>query len=106
MALRVAASLEKLREQVNSKWPNRSKAADGTIGDEAHRARTSDHNAWIKDRDSNGREIWVVSALDITHDPKNGVDSYKLADALKASGDERIKYIISNSRIWNPSISK
>jgi hypothetical protein len=105
MVWRLAGSLEKLREQINSRFPNRSKASDGTIGNEEHKARSSDHNAWIPDRDAEGREIGVVSALDITHDPRNGVDTYKLAEALKASGDPRIKYIISNGRIWNPSVS-
>ena len=96
MTWRVAKSLLKLREQVNSKYPNRKKGWDGTIGDAAHGARTSDHNP-----NASG----VVCAMDITHDPAGGVDSYKMADQLKVSGDKRIKYVISNHRIWNPSIS-
>jgi hypothetical protein len=94
---RLAKSLEKLRSQVNETWPRRSKASDGTIGDPAHASRTSDHNP---------NAAGVVCALDITHDPKNGVDAGKLADTLKLSRDPRIKYIISNRRIWNPVISK
>jgi hypothetical protein len=94
---RLAKSLEKLRSQVNETWPRRSKASDGTIGDPAHASRTSDHNP---------NAAGVVCALDITHDPKNGVDAGKLADTLKLSRDPRIKYIISNKRIWNPSVSK
>ena len=87
---RLATSLVTLRTQVNELSPNRSRASDGWIGDPAHAARVSDHNP-----DRNG----IVHALDITHDPVNGVDSQKLADALVASRDDRIKYIISNRRI-------
>jgi len=41
----------------------------------------------------------VVCALDITHDPLHGFDSYLFADYLRQKRDQRIKYIISNSRI-------
>ena len=90
MAWRLARALEKLRAQVNDKWPNRSKASDGSVGDTSHGARKSDHNP-----DRNG----IVHAVDITHDPKTGFDSYAFADLLLAKQDSRIKYIISNSRI-------
>ena len=90
MAWRLSKSLEKLRQQVNAAAPGRSKASDGTKGDDAHAARKSDHNP-----DSKG----VVRALDITHDPKSGVDSEKLAEALRLSRDPRILYIISNRKI-------
>jgi hypothetical protein len=90
MGWRLARSLEKLRSQVNSAWPNRSKVSDGLIGDARHAASKSDHNP-----DSGG----VVRALDITHDPDGGPDSEKLANALLASRDPRIKYIISNKKI-------
>jgi len=96
MSWRVAKSLDKLRTQVNVAAPNRSKTDDGTIGDEAHSSRESDHNP---------NEVGVVCAMDITHDPKNGVDSERLAQALRSSKDPRIKYVISNRKIWNPSIS-
>lgn len=90
MAWRLARSLDDLRKQVNNAAPNRSKASDGTIGDAAHSSRTSDHNP-----DGSG----IVRALDITHDPKNGVDSQKLADAVLASRDPRLRYVISNGKI-------
>lgn len=41
----------------------------------------------------------MVRALDITHDPANGMDISKLADALVASRDPRILYIICNGGI-------
>jgi hypothetical protein len=90
MSWRLARSLEKLRSQVNSAWPRRSKVSDGSIGDARHSAQKSDHNP-----DPGG----VVRALDITHDPVEGPDSEKLANALLASRDPRIKYIISNKKI-------
>jgi hypothetical protein len=94
MSYRIAKSLDKLRSQIDTAHPNRSKASDGWIGDEAHRQdTTSDHNP-----DANG----VVRALDITHDPANGVDINKLSDALVASRDLRIYYIIANGLICVP----
>lgn len=95
MNWRVAKSLLTLREQVDARWPNRNKENDGTIGDAAHQHRRSDH-----DPDSNG----VVTAMDITHDPKSGCDSYALAEVLRATRDRRIEYIISNHRICSSSI--
>jgi peptidoglycan hydrolase-like protein with peptidoglycan-binding domain len=89
---RLAKALVVLRDQVNALAPNRSKASDGWIGDAAHSARKSDHNP-----NSRG----VVQALDITHDPRNGIDNGTLAERLRASADPRIKYIISNGRIAN-----
>jgi len=91
---RLAHGLEKLRSQVNARWPNRSKDSDGWIGDASHQTRTSDHNPWIKDGND-----WVVSAIDLTHDPIHGFDSYLFADHLLAKQDPRLKYVISNRRI-------
>lgn len=94
MKWRLAKSLDTLRDQINAIAPSRSKSSDGTIGDAAHASRTSDHNPWVKDG-----AYGVVTALDITHDPAHGVDSEKLAEALRASKDARVKYIISNRKI-------
>lgn len=92
---RLAKSLIELESLVNAKYPKRSKTSDGSIGDAAHQERTSDHNPWIKDPDGTD----VVTAIDLTHDPANGFDSYKFADMLLRNQDPRIKYIISNRRI-------
>lgn len=97
MAWRLAKSLERLRREINAMAPNRNKSHDGTIGDAAHASRKSDHNPWVDDG--------VVTAIDITHDPQNGVDCNKIVKALKDSKDPRQKYIIWNSQIWNPSVS-
>lgn len=91
MKWRVAKSLLVLRNQVNEKYPNRNKDWDGTIGDANHASRKSDHNPWV--------DGGIVTAMDITHDPKRGVDSYDMAEELRQSRDPRIKYIISNRKI-------
>lgn len=90
MAWREAAALEKLLMQVNERWPHRSKLSDGERGDTAHSQRKSDHNP---------NAAGVVTALDITNDPANGPVSRGIAEALIASKDERIKYVISNRQI-------
>lgn len=89
---RLAKSLEVLRAQVNRDHPGRSKESDGWIGDQAHSSRTSDHNP---------NKRGVVQAIDVTHDPQGGFDSYEVAEALRLSGDPRIKYIISHGQICN-----
>lgn len=96
MTWRLAKSLDTLRKQIDAAAPARVKSSDGTIGDAAHSSRPSDHNP----------VEGVVHALDITHDPVYGVDGNAIAEALKGSGDARIKYIIWNRRIWNPSFAK
>jgi len=93
---RVAHSLEKLRSQINTARPKRSKSSDGSIGDAAHASRSSDHNPWISDG-----TMGVVSAIDLTHDPKGGFDSYACAEMLRTKKDKRIKYVISNKRIFS-----
>lgn len=94
MVTRIAKSLDVLRSEVNAKWPNRRKDSDGWIGDASHQSRGSDHNAWIVDGSDR-----VVSAFDVTHDPKSGCDAYALAAFLIAKRDPRIKYIITNRKI-------
>jgi hypothetical protein len=96
MGWRVAKSLLTLREQVDAMAPGRSKANDGTIGDPAHQARKSDHNP-----DANG----VVTAMDVTNDPAHGADAGAIAEMLRLSKDRRIKYVISNRRIFSSLVS-
>lgn len=87
-------SLAKLISQVNALAPKRSKASDGWIGDAAHAARKSEHNP-----DTDGS----VDAVDITHDPRHGCDAQRLADAIVASRDRRVKTLIHNGRILTPA---
>lgn len=93
MVARLAESLKQLRDEINAKYPGRNKASDGWIGDKAHSGRKSEHNP-----DANG----VVRALDITHDPAHGVDTYAISEFLRQRKDPRILYIISNNRICSP----
>jgi lysozyme family protein len=97
---RAAESLKALRRAIDARWPARSKASDGIIGDAAHQSRASDHNPWITDGD-----FGVVSAMDITHDPASGCDAHKIVAALVASRDDRIKYVIWNRRICSATVS-
>lgn len=87
---RLAYSLETLRSQVNTAYPNRSKVSDGTIGDTAHASTASDHNP---------NAAGVVTAMDLTHDPAHGFDAHKTADMLLVNRHPNLKYIISNRRI-------
>lgn len=93
---RPARSLVRLREQIDAAYPNRNRASDGMIGDAAHAATISDHNP---------NAAGVVTALDITHDPANGVDIDKLSDELAATRDPRIKYLIANGLAMEPAVS-
>jgi hypothetical protein len=95
---RVAEALKTLRQQIDTAFPGRSKASDGTIGDTRHQGKESDHNAHIVDHGTG-----VVTAFDITHDPAYGCDAGRIATLLHASRDPRIKYIIWNRRIANAS---
>jgi hypothetical protein len=87
----LAPSLATFRAQVNAAHPERSKASDGTIGDEAHAASVSDHNP---------DEAGWVRAFDLTHDPAHGVDIAAYAEALRRARDPRVKYVIANRRIF------
>jgi len=98
VAWRVARSLDVLLDQLNTRYPHRSRASDGAIGDAAHASRSSDHNPWV---DIPGDHRNAVTARDYTHDPANGVDIDRLTDELQASRDPRIKYVIANDQIMS-----
>jgi hypothetical protein len=89
-----AHAFEPLLAQIDAMYPNRSKTSgpDGWLGDKAHQGRKSDHNP---------RPSGIVLAQDISHDPRNGFDSYKFADRLISEGyqDPRLRYVISDERI-------
>lgn len=96
---RLAPCLVALVEETDRLAPNRSTLSDGSIGDPAHAARTSDHNP------AGG----FVCAVDITDDKDGGCDADLLARHLVASRDPRIKYVIWNRTIagppaWTPRI--
>lgn len=85
-----APALDRLRAEVNAKWPNRSKASDGLLGNAAHSARTSDHNP-----NAHGS----VNAMDVT---ASGIDTDVLIAAAKKHPS--VRYIIHKSRIMNRDI--
>src|SRR5690606_29393833 len=70
---RTARSLDVLLDEINAHAPKRSKVSDGSIGDTAHSARTSDHNP---------NAAGVARARDFTHDPAGGLDCNDLAERL------------------------
>lgn len=90
-------SLLVLRNQANELAPGRSKASDGLVGDEEHQETNSDHNPHFVP----GVGAEMVTALDLTHDPADGFDSYRFAEILRKRRDPRIKYVISNKRIFS-----
>ena len=86
---RLAPCLVALVDEANRLAPQRNRKADGSIGDQAHASRTSDHNP------SNG---WVC-AVDLTHAPASGFDAHARARQVIARRDQRIKYVISDRMI-------
>ncbi|MFF5081547.1 peptidoglycan-binding protein [Actinoplanes sp. NPDC000266] len=93
-AMRVAAwhlapSLARLRAEINQKWPHRDKASDGSIGDQKHKERESDHNP-------NGRQS--VNAIDTD---KDGISPLTLVTA--AARHPACNYIIWNRLIYSRS---
>lgn len=90
MVWRIARSLSTLRTEINAWAPNRSRISDGTIGDPAHQARASRHNP---------NRHGVVTALDITHDPKGGCDIHALARRLVKTPHPELEYVISDGQI-------
>ena len=94
---RLAKSLIALIDQVDSQWPKRNRRNDGTIGDKRHQAGSSDHNIGSERNETPG----VVTALDITDDPKSGCDAMKIAEALRLAEDSRVEYVIHKGRIYN-----
>ena len=72
--------------------PLRMKASDGLLPSNAHlkQSPTSDHNTGL--------------AVDLTHDPKNGIDCEDIFEKLKE--DKRVKYLIFKGRIWSKEKSK
>lgn len=90
MSWYLAPSLDQLRSEVNARWPKRSKRSDGTIGDEAHSARKSDHNP---------NRRGSVNAIDIT---AKGISTGALIAAAKRHPS--VRYIIYDRQIMNRDI--
>jgi hypothetical protein len=80
------AAIAVLRQATAIK-PSRKKASDGLLPSAAHQAQSpnSDHNTGY--------------AVDLTHDPVNGIDCFNLYEELKV--DKRVKYLIFHGKIWS-----
>jgi hypothetical protein len=85
------AALAVLRQATALK-PKRKKASDGLLPSAAHlkASPNSDHNTGL--------------AVDLTHDPKHGIDCAEIFQKLKE--DERVSYLIFNKKIWSRQYAK
>jgi len=85
------AALAVLRQATALK-PARKKISDGLLPSAAHIKQNpnSDHNTGL--------------AVDLTHDPKNGIDCAEIFEKLKE--DERVSYLIFNKKIWSRAKAK
>lgn len=90
----LAPSLKALFAETNKRWPDRSRTSDGSIGDAAHSARTSQHNPNKDPRDN--VPDGMVTAIDVD---KDGID---VADFLAAViRDNRVWYVIWDRHIYS-----
>jgi hypothetical protein len=91
MSKATPAAIAVLR-QATALRPTRKKASDGLLPSAAHmkQSPTSDHNTGL--------------AVDLTHDPKNGIDCVDIFEKLKE--DKRVKYLIFQGKIWSKEKSK
>ena len=91
MSKATPAAIAVLR-QATALRPKRKKASDGLLPSAAHmkQSPTSDHNTGL--------------AVDLTHDPENGIDCVDIFEKLKE--DKRVKYLIFQGKIWSKEKSK
>ncbi|NHZ98325.1 hypothetical protein [Massilia sp. CCM 8734] len=83
----VAPCLVRLRAEINLRWPDRDKRSDGTIGDQSHCERPSDHNP---------NERSSVNAFDVD---KDGIAPMEVVRA--ALLHPSTNYVIFNKTIWS-----
>ena len=78
--------------QATALWPKRKKLSDGLLPSLAHQKASpnSDHNTGL--------------AVDLTHDPDNGVDCAVIFEKLKE--DHRVSYLIFKGKIWSRDKAK
>jgi len=84
-------------DEATELYPRRNRASDGQCGDASHLLRASDHNPALS-----GPAKGYARAFDLTHDPEHGCDAHAMVRSLAERRDPRVKYIISQGRIWTP----
>ena len=90
----LSPALARFRDEINARWPSRSKVSDGWIGDASHAARYSSHNPlWS----ASGRWSGVVRAIDVTNDS----EEMRLAVVKAAVGHPACWYVISKGVIYS-----
>lgn len=89
----LAPCLIALEDEINARYPKRSKRSDGSIASAAHSKQnpTSDHEA--------DRGDGLVKAIDLTDDPPR-FDPDDFLDHVITRRDPRVKYVIKDRRIW------
>jgi hypothetical protein len=87
LAKRATPAAIAVLRQATALCPKRKKASDGLLPSAAHvhQNPNSDHNSGY--------------AVDITHDPDNGIDCADLY--IKLQEDKRVKYLIFKGHIWS-----
>lgn len=91
----VDKGLDKLLAQIDEAAPNRSKASDGSIGDEAHQGTSSKHNPEdTEDSQDRNDPDNQVDARDFTHDPANNADMHVVSESIRQSRDARVYLVI------------
>lgn len=91
----LAPALVQLMAEIDVKYPKRPTDFDGSIGDDAHAARKSEHNPNRDPKDDvpNG----MVTAVDVTKKTPSMIDDLR----RKLVKDGRIWYVIHNGTIWS-----
>lgn len=109
MAWVVVPNLDELRDQLNTRFPNRDKSSDGSIGDTSHAAASSSHNpdktGSPEYRDGDSKD--EVRARDIDSDLRDagGVTMEQVTQTIitraRAGRLPHLRYWIFNGRIWH-----
>jgi hypothetical protein len=106
-------ALDEGRDQLNKRFPKRSKKAEGGIGDKAHQGRTSSHNpddassSGIKAEynDHDGKHEVRARDFDKNLNDDHGVTMEQVVQAwlkaLRAGRMKWVRYIIYAGRIWH-----
>jgi hypothetical protein len=96
-----SVSLDRLRAEVDARWPDRNKAMDGTIGDYEHSKSLSEHNPVGHSFGPKYGTPGAVHAIDIT--AWESADGENVADVVAKAvvGDHRVWYIIYDGYIYS-----